>query len=133
MVELINFLIDSGRRGGVAMLVLGLAMLAVTAYYVQATGLILTWVLAVGGLLVVLGVLLAIFGNPAAEKVELPDPAPLTPELIEDIKTRKRPYFLCTRCRHVTSMPVCDLCFREVDCMDVRDAADVPLALAAIE
>ncbi|MCB9761201.1 MAG: hypothetical protein H6739_15275 [Alphaproteobacteria bacterium] len=132
--ELLDWVFLHGRLGGLALAGLGLILGGVTVADALTTGGFFVVMAAASVLFIGLGGLLAVFGTgESGGRFVMPEPKPLSPELEQALRERPKPFYVCTRCRHIQSVYNCELCLRSVDCVEVRDDDDLGLAIAAME
>ena len=125
-----------GRVGGAVLSALSLAFFALCFIDLQMTG---SYFVAVPGIAVALlvpGILLLIFGDPANRSYDLDAvDTPVTRDvvdLLEHISTAERPLWVCTDCRAVSGPGMCMTCGKSSTVMEIRDDEDLRMVVAAL-
>ncbi len=131
--RLIDWLLGTGRWGGLVSLVLGLVCIGIIVVDVLLSGSYFVALLGVAGLFFLLGVLLLIFGRPrSAMPVYLDEAVPPPPELLERLRTEPRPYFFCSNCWEFMAVATCTNCKASSASIEVQSEDDVSIAIASI-
>lgn len=132
MSALIDALLASGRKGGIAGLVLGAACFGVAALdYVNTNGFFIA-LPAVGLALIGVGVLLLVFGNPEDGQFKLKERPPLDRAFEDRLNNTEKPFFVCTDCRHICEIGQCDRCGQGANTVPIHDDEDLRLAKTAM-
>ncbi len=142
-VEALELLARLGRRGGVFGLLLGVPLLAFSAYLLSLrlnvdpqtdVVFIAPYGFAVGGLFTLAGLFL-VFGGGQLWRRDERFPRLPTPALLAALDSTRRPYAVCFDCRIV--MPVeaalgrCPRCSSSASCFEVQTLQDVRTARSA--
>lgn len=132
-VDLLDDVISLGRPGGVALLLAAALCFGFMWWDLETNGSFYIFVPAFGIAFGLVGVLLFIFGDPSKRRLRAIEDVPVPPGLAERLAAHRRPFHFCTACYEIAPSERCELCDRVVPVMQLRDEADVPLALAALE
>ncbi|MCP4920467.1 MAG: hypothetical protein GY913_26495 [Proteobacteria bacterium] len=132
MSSIIDALLASGRKGGVASLAIAAALGAVTAIdYVSTNGFFIA-LPALALAFVGVGVLLLVFGNPEDGEFKLKERSPLDPAFEDRLVNTPKPYFVCTDCRCICEIGQCDECGKGSNTVPIHDDEDLRLARTAM-
>ncbi len=132
-MRLIDWLLGTGRLGGVVSLLLAGVCLTIIVVDVLLTGSFFVALLGVLGLFLLLGVLLLILGRPSSSKaVFLDESVPPPPDLIERLRNEHRPFYFCSNCWEVMTVVTCTTCKSSSNTVEVQSEDDVDIAIATI-
>lgn len=132
MSALIDALLASGRKGGVGALLLSATCFGVAAIdYISTNGFFIV-LPALGLAFLGLGVLLLVFGNPESGEFALKERPPLDPAFEDQLANTRKPYFVCTDCRHICEIGPCDRCGKGANTVPIHDDEDLRLARTAM-
>jgi hypothetical protein len=128
----VDLILSSGRLGGVVGIIAGVACLAFSSGEGVGVGLLSVLVPGFGLLLVLLGGILLVHGNPEGGGFKAKDGVPPSDELLRSLGETQRPFFFCTRCRTIGAVGLCPKCKKGLDCVEIVDDEDLRLALIAL-
>ncbi len=131
--DFVNWVLDHGRRGGIAMSVVGVVCLVLLAMNISVSGTAFVAIGALGGVFTLLGLLLVVVARPLKKTFEPAEGTPLDAEFIASLKREERPFQICMACQKVTPFSPCMHCDKAIDVVKIETDEDLDLALAGMQ
>lgn len=138
MDSLLDVLLGWGRLGGVVLLLVAAALFGLCLFDYSTTG---SYFIVVPGLAIALlvpALMLLVMGNPenrhfTLNTEESHGPSLSVPELMADMASRTRPFWVCTHCKMITGPGVCLKCDQSSTVYTVMDDEDLRMVLVALD
>ncbi|MFT6146062.1 MAG: hypothetical protein ACJAZO_003745 [Myxococcota bacterium] len=137
MDRVLDVLLGWGRLGGVILLLVALALFGLVFFDYSTTG---SFFMVVPGLatgLMVPALILLVMGKPrdrslSANLEDPHEPSLALPELVAEMASRARPFWVCTHCRMITGPGVCLTCNQSSTVYSVMDDEDFRMVLTSL-